>query len=83
MDIFYPIDNGFFVIALVPEYLAALQSYRQLRQHRIIGNKKSLRIEKYEMQRFSLYFYSQGRTELGCQTFPVSQIQIRQCEHHI
>ncbi len=60
-----------------------LMRQKSLRQHRIIGNKKSLRIEQYEMQRFSLYFYSQGRTELGCQTLPVSQIQIRQCEHHI
>ena len=54
-----------------------------LRQHRIYHDKeKTQSTQKLKAQRY-VHFSSAGRTESSRQRFPVSQIQIRQCEHDI
>ena len=55
----------------------------QLGQHRIYSNKgKGAVSSKLNTQKY-IYFSSAGHSESSRQGFPVSQIQIRQCEHDI
>ena len=54
-----------------------------LRQHRIYRDKEKAHPSlKLNTQKY-VHFSSAGRTESSRQGFPVSQIQIRQCEHDI
>ncbi|MBQ8920931.1 MAG: hypothetical protein IJ060_02055 [Oscillospiraceae bacterium] len=54
-----------------------------LRQHRIYSDQeKTHPAQKLKTQRY-VHFKSAGRTESSRQGFPVSQIQICQCEHDI
>ena len=53
------------------------------RQHRIYRDKEKAHPSlKLNTQKY-VHFSSAGRTESSRQGFPVSQIQIRQCEHDI
>ena len=55
----------------------------RLRQHRIYRDKEKAHPSlKLNTQKY-VHFSSAGRTESSRQGFPVSQIQIRQCEHDI
>ena len=58
-------------------------TYSNYRQHRIYSDQeKTQPAQKLKAQRY-VQFSSAGRTESSRQGFPVSQIQIRQCEHDI
>ena len=55
----------------------------QYRQHRINSDKeKGHPVQKLNAQKY-VHFSFAGRTGSDRQRFPVSQIQIRQCEHDI
>ena len=55
------------------------------RQHRIYPKQNKQKIKIPSQIRVSKYIQLPfaGHTESSCQRFPVSQIQVRQCEHYV
>ncbi len=67
----------------IPTSEGILNNEFSLRQHRIYRDKEKAHPSlKLNTQKY-VHFSSAGRTESSRQGFPVSQIQIRQCEHDI
>lgn len=65
------------------EIIKMQEIINELGQHRIYSDQeKTQPPQKQKAQRY-VHFSSAGRTESSRQGFPVSQIQIRQCEHDI
>ena len=75
--------NLFAVAPNDSDLIAAINSTYGLGQHRIYSDKEKVHPSlKLNTQKY-VHFSSAGRTESSRQGFPVSQIQIRQCEHDI